>query len=92
MYTNSTFFGKKAKQNTQTPFFWQYCIILRQYRIILSADTASEVRQLLAKSADNTLCIIEHFGNADAVPQPPERCLSRQARIVRCCPKRRSAA
>ncbi len=22
--------------------------------------------------------IIEHFGNADAVPQPPERCLSRQ--------------
>jgi hypothetical protein len=22
------------------------------------------------------LCIIEHFGNADAVPQPPERCLS----------------
>ena len=31
------------------------------------------------------LDIIEHFGNADAVPQPPERCLSRQAGIVRCC-------
>ena len=31
----------------------------------------------------NTLCIDEHFGNADAVPQPPERCLSRQAGIVR---------
>ncbi|MFR7618815.1 MAG: hypothetical protein ACLUZX_13125 [Subdoligranulum sp.] len=31
------------------------------------------------------MCIIEHFGNADAVPQPPERCLSRQAGIVRCC-------
>ena len=31
--------------------------------------------------------IIEHFGNADAVPQPPERCLSRKAGIVRCCPK-----
>ena len=30
--------------------------------------------------------IIEHFGNADAVPQPSERCLSRQAGIVRCCP------
>ena len=30
--------------------------------------------------------IIEHFGNADAVPQLPERCLSRQAGIVRCCP------
>ena len=29
--------------------------------------------------------IIEHFGNADAAPQPPERCLSRQAGIVRCC-------
>ena len=32
------------------------------------------------------LTIKEHFGNADAVPQPPERCLSRQAGIVRCCP------
>ena len=32
--------------------------------------------------------IIEHFGNADAVPQPPERCLSRKAGIVRCCPYR----
>ncbi|MDD6713591.1 MAG: hypothetical protein PUE42_04995 [Subdoligranulum sp.] len=31
--------------------------------------------------------IIEHFDNADAVPQPPERCLSRQAGIVRCCLK-----
>ena len=35
---------------------------LWQYRIILSADTASEV------------------------PQLPERCLSRKAGIVRCCP------
>jgi hypothetical protein len=42
--------------------------ILRQYRIILSADTASEVRQMQAKNADNTGCLIEHFGNADAVP------------------------
>ena len=33
--------------------------------------------------------IIEHFGNADAVPQPPERCLSRKAGIVRCCLKNR---
>ena len=31
--------------------------------------------------------IIEHFGNADAVPQPPERCLSCQVGIVRCCHK-----
>ena len=29
--------------------------------------------------------IIEHFGNADAEPQLPERCLSRKAGIVRCC-------
>ena len=35
--------------------------------------------------------IIEHFGNADAVPQPPERCLSRKAGIVRYCPKQQSA-
>ena len=34
--------------------------------------------------------IIEHFGNADAVPQPPERCLSRKAGIVRCCHKERT--
>ena len=33
--------------------------------------------------------IIEHFGNADAVPQSPERCLSRQAGIVRYCLKKR---
>ena len=32
--------------------------------------------------------IIEHFGNADAVPQLPQRCLSRKAGIVRCCPSK----
>ena len=32
--------------------------------------------------------IIEHFGNADAVPQLPERCLSRKAGIVQCCPSK----
>ena len=31
--------------------------------------------------------IIEHFGNADAVPQLPERCLSRKAGIVWYCPR-----
>ena len=31
--------------------------------------------------------IIEHFGNAVAVPQLPERCLSRKTGIVRCCHK-----
>ena len=96
-----------------------------QYRIILGADTASEVRQMpepkaqiildaakvSAASGGNSepkqgqrsqsargFCprstmripqpdIIEHFGNADAVPQLPERCLSRKAGIVRCCLK-----
>ena len=33
--------------------------------------------------------IIEYFGNAAAVPQLPERCLSRKAGIVRCCHKLR---
>ena len=37
------------------------------------------------ETADNTGCLIEHFGNADAVPQLPERCLSRKAGIVRYC-------
>jgi hypothetical protein len=32
--------------------------------------------------------IIEHFGNADAVPQLPERCLIRKAGIVRCCQRK----
>ena len=36
--------------------------------------------------------IIEHFGKAEAVPQPPERCLSRQAGIVRCCLSKNSTA
>ena len=73
---------------------------LGQYRIILSADTASEVRQLLSQKRRSQsargFCprstmrvpqpdIIEHFGNADAGPQLPERCLSRKAGIVRCC-------
>ena len=72
-----------------------------QYRIILGADTASEVRQMPEPKAQIILDaakvsaasgvpqpdIIEHFGNADAVPQMPERCLSRKAGIVRCCPK-----
>ena len=47
----------------------------------------SEGAKLIIREAmkEDTGCLIEHFGNADAVPQPPERCLSRQAGIVRCC-------
>jgi len=31
------------------------------------------------------VALVLPLGNADAVPQPPERCLSRQAGIVRYC-------
>ena len=60
-------------------------LFIGQYRIILSADTASEVRQLLSQKRgyrNPTLSSIlatqmPCLGNADAVPQPPKRCLSR---------------
>jgi len=42
-----------------------------------------------AKPKAQIILDIEHFGNADAVPQLPERCLSRKAGIVRCCHKLR---
>ena len=51
--------------------------------MILSADTASEVRQMPSQKRPRSTMrvpqpdIIEHFGSADAVPQLPERCLSR---------------
>ena len=52
----------------------------RQYRIILSADTASEVRQMLS------------FGNADAVPHTePQRGASERNRRLRRLLARRSA-
>ena len=57
-----------------------------QYRIILSARYGERgAAAAKPKCADNTGCLIEHFGNADAVPQPPKRCLSRKAGIVRYC-------
>ena len=36
-----------------------------------------------AKSADNTGCLIEHFGNADAVPQLPEQMCIRDRGVYR---------
>ena len=42
-------------------------------------EVVDEIRTLPGLHVD------EHFGNADAVPQLPERCLSRKAGIVRCC-------
>ena len=35
----------------------------------------------------NSKCRYGERGAADAVPQLPERCLSRKAGIVRCCPR-----
>ena len=49
-----------------------------------SADTASRVRQLLNKSADNTLCIIRHFKTRLPCRAPPERIASRQAGVRYC--------
>ena len=39
-----------------------------------------------AKSTGNILCITRHFCNADGEAQPPERCLSPWAGIMRGCP------
>ncbi len=50
------------------------------FKLAVAEVTADALAPVQAESD-----IIEHFGNADAVPQPPERCLSRQAGIVRCC-------
>ena len=42
---------------------------------------------LIAKAIPhNSKCRYGERGAADAVPQLPERCLSRKAGIVRCCP------
>ena len=62
------------------------CFYSGQYRIILSADNGERGAADAKPKAQIILdCLIEHFGNADAVPQLPERCLSRKAGIVRCC-------
>jgi len=50
------------------------------------AADAKPKAQIILDAAKVSPDIIEHFGNADAVPQLPERCLSRKAGIVRCCP------
>ena len=77
-------------------------IILDAAKVSAASGGNSEPRQGQRSQSARGFCprstirvpqpdIIEHFGNADAVPQPPERCLSRQAGIVRCCPKNSSA-
>ena len=71
-------------------------IILDAAKVSAASDGNSEPKQGQRSQSARGFCprstmrvpqpdIIEHFGNADAVPQPPERCLSRQAGIVRYC-------
>ena len=71
-------------------------IILDAAKVSAASGGSSEPKQGQRSQSARGFCprstmrvpkpdIIEHFGNADAVPHPPERCLSRQAGIVRCC-------
>ena len=71
-------------------------IILDAAKVSAASGGSSEPKQGQRSQSARGFCprstmrvpqpdIIEHFGNADAVPQSPERCLSRQAGIVRCC-------
>ena len=74
-------------------------IILDAAKVSAASGGSSEPKQGQRSQSARGFCprstmrvpqpdIIEHFGNADAVPQSPERCLSRQAGIVRCCLKK----
>ena len=74
-------------------------IILDAAKVSAASGECSEPKQGQRSQSARGFCprstmrvpqpdIIEHFGNADAVPQPPERCLSRKAGIVRCCHKK----
>ena len=71
-------------------------IILDAAKVSAASGGSSEPKQGQRSQSARGFCprstmrvpqpdIIEHFGNADAAPQSPERCLSRQAGIVRCC-------
>ena len=71
-------------------------IILDAAKVSAASGRCSEPKQGQRSQSARGFCprstmrvpqpdIIEHFGLADAVPQPPERCLSRKAGIVRCC-------
>ena len=71
-------------------------IILDAAKVSAASGGCSEPKQGQRSQSSRGFCprctmrvpqpdIIEHFGNADAVSQPPERCLSRQAGIVRGC-------
>ncbi len=60
-----------------------HCVVLLCYGIFVYVFL---IRDFTRKAKVYYLaCYV--VGNADAVPQPPERCLSRKAGIVRCCPK-----
>ena len=78
-------------------------IILDAAKVSAASGGSSEPKQGQRSQSARGFCprstmrvpqpdIIEHFGNADAVPQMPERCLSRKAGIVRCCLKCRASS
>ena len=48
-----------------------------------------KMKKRLKAIPHNSKCRYGERGAADAVPQPPERCLSRQAGIVQCCLNKR---
>ncbi len=63
------------------------CRTIRTIRAILHNSKCRYGERGAADAKPKAQIILEHFGNADAVPQPPERCLSRKAGIVQCCLK-----
>ena len=65
----------------------KFCLRLRNIRHLLCFQIHLKCKIRAIPQPD----IIEHFGNADAVPQPPKRCLSRKAGIVRYCLRTPSA-
>ena len=69
---------KLAKPKVTEEFIWFWLLRFRKLDMSLK-----DQRQALVDTFINAIYL--YFGNADAVPQPPERCLSRQAGIVRCC-------
>ena len=70
-------------------FLWTYKIQSILYKAIPHNSkcrcSEREVQAAKQKAQIILVCIIEHFCNADCASQPRQRCLSRQAGIVRYC-------
>ena len=69
------------------------CSFTMCFRVVYKAKQRTELQFvpfrallfLFRAIPHNSKCRYGERGAADAVPQPPERCLSRKAGIVRCC-------